>query len=93
MRARERLHVDTIDSNHSYAYVTAQTLVHVLKQCGDDVSSENILKQATSLKDYRPELLLPGITITTAPNDYETFDQLRLATFDGKTWVAEKAEK
>jgi branched-chain amino acid transport system substrate-binding protein len=84
---------DTIDSNHSYAYVTAQTLVHVLKQCGDDVSSENILKQATSLKDYRPELLLPGITITTAPNDYETFDQLRLATFDGKTWVAEKAEK
>ena len=83
---------DLIDANHSYAYVTAQTLVHVLKQCGDDLSSDNILKQATSLKDYKPELILPGITITTAPNDYETFDQLRLATFDGKTWVADKAD-
>ena len=56
------------------------------------ISSDNILKQATSLKNYRPELLLPGITITTAPNDYETFDQLRLATFDGKTWAADKTE-
>jgi len=83
---------DTIDSNHSYAYVSAQTLVQVLKQCGDDLSSENILKQATNLKNYTPELLLPGITINTAPNDYETFDQLRLATFDGKTWVADKTE-
>ncbi|HET8936601.1 MAG TPA: ABC transporter substrate-binding protein [Polyangiales bacterium] len=84
---------DAIDANNAYAYVSAQALAQVLKQCGDDVSSDNILKQATSLKNYTPELILPGLAINTAPNDYETFDQLRLATFDGKTWVADKAEK
>jgi ABC-type branched-subunit amino acid transport system substrate-binding protein len=84
---------DAIDANNAYAYVSAQTLVQVLKQCGDDLSSDNILKQATSLKNYTPELILPGLAINTAPDDYETFDQLRLATFDGKTWVTDKAEK
>jgi ABC-type branched-subunit amino acid transport system substrate-binding protein len=83
---------DVIDANNAYAYVSAQTLVQVIKQCGEDLSSDNILKQATSLKNYTPELILPGLTINTAPNDYETFDQLRLATFDGKTWVADKSE-
>jgi branched-chain amino acid transport system substrate-binding protein len=81
---------DLIDASNAYAYVSAQTLVQVLKQCGDDLTSDNILKQATSLKSFTPELLLPGITINTANNDYETFDQLRLATFDGKTWVTDK---
>ena len=81
---------DVIDANNAYAYVSAQTLVQVIKQCGEDLSSDNILKQATSLKNYTPELILPGLTINTAPNDYETFDQLRLATFDGKTWVTDK---
>jgi branched-chain amino acid transport system substrate-binding protein len=81
---------DVIDANNTYAYASVQTLVQVLKQCGDDFSSDNILKQATSLKDFKPELLLPGISINTGTGDYETFDQLKLATFDGKTWVADK---
>ena len=81
---------DVIDANNAYAYVSAQTLVQVLKQCGEDFSSDNLLKQATSLKDFKPELVLPGLAINTSETDYETFDELRLATFDGSTWVADK---
>jgi ABC-type branched-subunit amino acid transport system substrate-binding protein len=80
---------DVIDANNAYAYVSAQTLVEVLKHAGDDLTSDNILKQATSLKNFTPELILPGLAINTAQNDYETFDQLRLATFNGKTWLAD----
>jgi hypothetical protein len=74
------------DASNVYAYLTATVLTHVLKQCGNDFSSENIMKQAASLKDYAPSLLLPGLSINTSPTDYETFDKLELARFNGSEY-------
>ena len=76
------------DGTNMYAYLAARTLVQVLDQCGREVTSENVMKQAANLKDFAPAQLLPGIKINTGPNDYLLFEQMRLARFDGKTWVA-----
>jgi branched-chain amino acid transport system substrate-binding protein len=76
------------DGANVYAYITAQTLVEVLKKCGDDVSAKNIIAQAAALKDFAPGQLLPGIKLNTSATDFEPFNQLHLAKFDGKTWVA-----
>ena len=54
----------------STAYCAAQTMVQVLKQCGDDLTRENVMKQAANLKDLKLPLLLPGITINTSPTDF-----------------------
>ena len=78
---------DTRDGLNTYAYVAAQTLVHVLERCGDDLSPQNLMAQATSLRDYAPGLLLPGVKINTSSSDYEPFDTLQLSRFDGTTWV------
>lgn len=75
------------DSINAYAYVTAQTLVQVLKQCGDDLTSKNVMSQATSLKDFQPGLLLPSVKINTSPTDYEPIDTLEVSQFDGETYV------
>ena len=76
------------DGTNMYAYLAAKTLVQVLEQCGKDVTSENVMKQAANLKDFAPAQLLPGIKINTGPSDYLLFEQMRLARFDGKTWAA-----
>jgi hypothetical protein len=76
------------DGTNVYAFLAARTLVQVLEQCGTEVTSENIMRQAANLKNFAPAQLLPGITINTGPNDYLLFEQMRLARFDGKTWVA-----
>jgi branched-chain amino acid transport system substrate-binding protein len=75
------------DASNIYAYITAQTMVQVLKQCGNDLSRENIKKQAESLKNFRPPLLLPGITMNTSAADHAPVDQAQLARFNGKQWV------
>jgi branched-chain amino acid transport system substrate-binding protein len=77
------------DASNSYAYVAAQVMVQVLKQCNGDFSGASIIKQAASLKDYVPDLMLNGITINTSATDFFPFDQLQLARFNGTTWVAE----
>ena len=61
---------DKLDGRHGGGYGVAQTLVQVLKQCGDNLTRENIMKQAASLKDFRTEVLLPGIKINTGPTDF-----------------------
>jgi branched-chain amino acid transport system substrate-binding protein len=71
------------DATNVYAYLTATVLTHLLKQCGTDFSSENLMKQAAALKDYAPGMALPGLTINTSPTDYEAFDKLELARFNG----------
>jgi branched-chain amino acid transport system substrate-binding protein len=78
---------DTRDGLNAFAYVVAQTLVHVLTQCGDDLSRKNLMKQAASLKDFAPPMLLPGVKLNTSDTDFATFDQLELARFDGQTWA------
>jgi branched-chain amino acid transport system substrate-binding protein len=75
------------DQFNAYGYSVAQTLVHVLKQCGNDLSRENIMRQAASLKNFELPLLLPGIKINTSPTDHAPIEQEQLAKFDGERWV------
>jgi ABC-type branched-subunit amino acid transport system substrate-binding protein len=77
---------DKTNSNNVYGYAVAQTMVHVLKQCGDDLTRENVMKQAAGLKDFTSEVLLPGIKINTGPNDFFPIEQMQLMKFDGESW-------
>ena len=74
------------DANNVYGYEVAQTLVEVLKKCGDDLTRANVMKQAASL-DLELGMLRPGIRITTSPTDYRPIKQLFLIKFDGKDWI------
>ena len=78
---------DRTDLYNVYAYATAQTLVQVLKQCGDDLTRENLIRQAANLKNFELSILIPGIRINTGPNDYSPVEQMQLQRFDGKQWV------
>jgi branched-chain amino acid transport system substrate-binding protein len=69
-----------------YAYLVAQTLVQVLKQCGDDLSRENVMRQAANLHDVELPLLLPGIRINTSPSDYRPVKQMQPMRFNGRSW-------
>ena len=77
---------DKTDSNYIYGYSVAGTMVQVLKQCGDDLTRENVMKQAANLKNFEPGLLLPGIAINTSPTDFAPIEQLQLMKFAGQTW-------
>jgi ABC-type branched-subunit amino acid transport system substrate-binding protein len=68
-------------------YNNAAAIEHVLKQCGDNLTRENLLKQATNLKDYAPPLILNGVKIYNSPDNYDAFHNMQLAQFDGKKWV------
>jgi len=70
-----------------YGYNSAATMVQVLKQAGNDLSRENIMRQATNLRDLELPMLLPGIKVSTSPTDYYPVQQLQLMRFDGKRWV------
>jgi hypothetical protein len=61
-------------------------LIHVLKQCVDDLTRENVMKQATSLKDVVLDLSLPGMKINTSPTDYRVNKQLQMERFNGERW-------
>ncbi|MET4087389.1 MULTISPECIES: ABC transporter substrate-binding protein [Bradyrhizobium] len=75
------------DSNfNTYGYGTAQLLVHVLKQCGDDLTRENVMKQAASLKDVTSDIALPGIKANTSATDYRVNKQLQMMKFNGERW-------
>ena len=76
------------DANNAYGYIAAQTMVQVLKQCGSNLTAENVMKQAASLVDFAPGMLLPGVKINTSATDYYPIEQLQLVRFNGKTWVA-----
>jgi len=77
---------DKSDANHIYGYSAARTMVEVLRQCGDDLTRENVMKQAAALKNFEPGLLLPGIAINTSPTDFAPIEQLQLMKFAGQTW-------
>jgi branched-chain amino acid transport system substrate-binding protein len=68
-------------------YNTAATMVQVLKQAGGDLSRENIMRQATNLRDLELPMLLPGVKVSTSPTDYYAVQQSQLMRFDGKRWV------
>ena len=67
-----------------YGYATAQTMVQVLKQCGDELTRDNVMKQAANLKDFELGLLLPGIRINTSPTDYFPIEQMQMSRFNGE---------
>ena len=67
-------------------YVIAQGIAQGIKQCGDDLTRENLLKQATSMKGQRFRMMLPGIQLNTTPEDYTPYQSLRMARFEGNSW-------
>ncbi|MFI4986125.1 MAG: ABC transporter substrate-binding protein [Alphaproteobacteria bacterium] len=77
---------DAGDSFNVYGYTVAQNLVHVLKAAGDNLTRENVMKEAASIKDLELPMLLPGIKISTGPNDFAPIKQMQLMKFDGKSW-------
>jgi len=74
------------DQSNAFGYTAAQLMTLVLKQCGNDLSRENIMKQAANLKNVELPLLLPGIKVNTGPNDYAPIEQEQLAKFNGEKW-------
>jgi branched-chain amino acid transport system substrate-binding protein len=77
---------DLIDSNAVYGFGAGATMMQVLKQCGNDLSRANVMKQAASLKDLELPMLLPGIKINTSPDNFSPIRQEALASFNGESW-------
>jgi branched-chain amino acid transport system substrate-binding protein len=77
---------DKMNTVNTYGYSTAQLLVQVLKQCGDDLTRENVMKQAASMKNVQLDLALPGMRINTSADDYRVNKQLQMMKFNGERW-------
>jgi branched-chain amino acid transport system substrate-binding protein len=75
-----------LDGSVVYGYGVAQTLVKVLEMCGDNLTRENVMKQAASLKDFTPDTLLPGVKINTSATDFAPIEQLQMMRFKGEKW-------
>jgi len=75
------------DQANAFGYNVAMLMTQVLKQCGNDLSRENIMKQAANVKDFELPLLLPGIKVNTSPTDHAPIEQEQLAKFDGEKWA------
>jgi len=80
-------HVESINNSAAlYGYAAAEALTQVLKQCGDDFSRENIMRQAASIRGYQPSVALPNIRMNTSASSYLPIKQMRLVQFDGRSW-------
>ncbi len=79
--------LDANDSLNVSGYSNAILLAHILRQCGDDLSRENVMRQALSLKGFRTPVLLPEVVLDTSPDDHELYGAVRLQRFDGQSWV------
>jgi branched-chain amino acid transport system substrate-binding protein len=77
---------DLKDANNVFAYTVSQTLVEVLKKCGDNLTRENIMRQAANL-DHTSPMLLPGVNVKTGPDDFFPIERQQLQRWDGKNWV------
>ena len=71
----------------TYGYSTAELLIQILQQCGDDLTRANLMKQATNIKGYTADLALPGMTISTTADDWRINKQFQMMKFDGQRWV------
>jgi branched-chain amino acid transport system substrate-binding protein len=76
-----------VDGSNTYGYAVAQLTVQVLKQCGDNLSRENVMKQASSIHNFQVPMAITGVLANTGPDDFAPFQTMQLAKFDGKTWV------
>jgi len=77
---------DKLDNGTVVGFSVAQTLVQVLKQCGDDLTRENVMRQAANLKDFSTDMMLPGIKANTSPDDFFPIEQMQLMRFNGESW-------
>jgi branched-chain amino acid transport system substrate-binding protein len=77
---------DKTDAGNVYGPSVSQTVVQVLKQCGDELTRENVMRQAANLHDFTVPMLLPGIKINTSPSDFAPVKQIQMARFDGERW-------
>jgi branched-chain amino acid transport system substrate-binding protein len=77
---------DLIDSFAAYGFTAAAAMVQVVKQCGSDLSRDNVMRQAANLKDLELPMLLPGIKINTSRDNFSPIRQEALATFSGESW-------
>jgi hypothetical protein len=77
---------DKLNANNVYGYVQAQAMEQVLKQCGDNLTRENVMKQAASMKDFSTEMMLPGVKVNTSPDDFFPIEQMQLMKFNGEAW-------
>src|SRR5271168_63841 len=77
---------EVIDANAVYGFGAAATMIQVLKQCGADLSRENIMRQAANIKDLQLPMLLPGMKINTSPDNFSPIRQMQLAAFNGESW-------
>ncbi|MHC2334894.1 ABC transporter substrate-binding protein [Bradyrhizobium sp. USDA 4454] len=77
---------DKTNFNNVYGYVQSEAMVQVLKQCGDNLTHENVMKQAANLKNFHSDLMLPGIMVNTSPDDYFPIEQMQLMRFNGAAW-------
>ena len=75
------------DKSAPIGYVMAQLMAEVLRRCGDDVTRANVLRQATSLKDFTMPMLLPGLAVSTSPTNYFPFRGMQMERYDGVRWV------
>jgi hypothetical protein len=70
-----------------YAYLLSRTMEEILRRCGNDLTRENIMRQAAGLKELRLPMLLPGISVNTSPTDYATLQEAYMVRFDGEKWL------
>ena len=75
-----------LDGSVVVGYGVAQTMVKVLQMCGDNLTRENIMKQAASLKDFHTDMMLPGINVNTSADDFFPIEQMQLMKFNGEAW-------
>jgi branched-chain amino acid transport system substrate-binding protein len=78
---------DVSEIQNVFGYSAAQLMVHVLRKCGNDLTRENVMRQAASLEHVELPMLLPGITVNTRPDDYLPIKEMQMVRFDGKQWV------
>ena len=76
-----------IDNLNVYGYSVGQTIAQVLRQCGDNLTRENVMRQAASLRRYRVDTLLPGVMVDTSADDFAPIESVQLQRFNGKEWV------
>jgi ABC-type branched-subunit amino acid transport system substrate-binding protein len=77
---------DKANTVNSYGFSTSELLIHILRQCGDDLTRENVMRQATSIKNFKGSLSLPGMSGNTSPTDYRINKQMQMMKFNGERW-------
>ena len=89
-RAYMKAHIpdgDLADNGYVFSYGVCQTMLQVLKQCGNDLSRENIMRQAGNLSEMEIATLLPGVKVSTSPTNFHPIRSMQLSKWDGKTWA------